>query len=325
MIIQILQFMYAKGAGEAALRRFVNFALTKSCDEVSESLLSPKEIVNNLSIKYDVAENIAKSYSKAEEIAGKLYKNNVLTLWLGHELYPNRLITTLGESAPPVIFCLGNIEVFKQQCVGFCGSRKASEKGLCITGKCAEQLVQQNICVVSGYAHGVDMSAHKAALKNGGNTLFVLVEGILKFQRKRDVATLLTEKNYLAVSQFPPLLTWEARNAMRRNATIIGLSQAMILVESGLSGGTFAAGEETLKRGQPLFVIDFAAPGPSAEANPYFIDQGGVAIRGNQEGRPNLKKVIEAVRSQSHSKSKITINKNISKKISHIQQGNLLK
>lgn len=326
MIIQILQFMYAKGAGEVALRRFINFAARKPINDISDSLLSPIEIVKNFSIKYDVAENIVKSYSKAEEIAEKLYKNDVVTLWIGHDLYPNKLIHVLEDSAPPVIFCMGNIEIFKQMSVGFCGARKASEKGLIITGKCAEQLAGKNICVVSGYAHGVDMSAHKAALENGGSTLFVLVEGILKFKRKKDIANLLTEKNYLAVSQFPPLLNWEARNAMRRNATIIGLSEAMILVESGLVGGTFAAGEETLKRQQLLFVIDFADPGPSAEANPYFIAQGGVAIRGNQEGRPNIKKVIEAVRLQpSVHNNKITTDKQISKKISHIEQGNLFK
>ena len=163
--------------------------------------------------------------------------------------------------------------------MGFCGSRKALDKGLAITGRCALQLAREGICVVSGYAHGVDMAAHKAAMENGGTTIFVLVEGILRFQKKRDVANLLSAGNHLIVSQFPPHLTWSGRNAMKRNSTIIGLSDAMILVESGLTGGTFAAGEETLKRKKPLFVIDFAEPGPSAEANPYFIKQGGMPQR----------------------------------------------
>jgi DNA processing protein len=143
------------------------------------------------------------------------------------------------------------------------------------------------------------MAAHKAAMENGGTTIFVLVEGILRFQRKRDVVNLLSASNHLVVSQFPPRLTWSGRNAMKRNSTIIGLSDAMILVESGLTGGTFAAGEETLKRKRPLFVIDFAEPGPSAEANPYFIKQGGMPVRGNREGVPSLDKVREVVAKQS--------------------------
>lgn len=83
---------------------------------------------------------------------------------------------------------------------------------------------------------------------------------------------------------------------MKRNGTIIGLSDAMILVESGREGGTFAAGTETLKRKHPLFVIDFAEPGPSAEANPHFIERGGIPIRGNRQHEPNLERVIETTR-----------------------------
>jgi predicted Rossmann fold nucleotide-binding protein DprA/Smf involved in DNA uptake len=108
---------------------------------------------------------------------------------------------------------------------------------------------------------------------------------------------LLDADNYLVVSQFPPWLPWIGRNAMRRNGTIIGLSDAMILVESGRDGGTFAAGIESLNRHQPLFVVDFEHPGPSAEANPFFIERGGIPIRANRNSRlPNLDRVLEVVR-----------------------------
>lgn len=81
---------------------------------------------------------------------------------------------------------------------------------------------------------------------------------------------------------------------MNRNGTIIGLSRAMILVESGMSGGTFAAGEESLRVGCPLFVLDFKSPDISAEANPYFIASGGFPIRG-KNGVPNLSKVFQVL------------------------------
>ena len=87
---------------------------------------------------------------------------------------------------------------------------------------------------------------------------------------------------------------------MRRNSVIIGLSRAMILVESGKTGGTFAAGEEALRVGCPLFVIDFAQPEVSAEANPYFISAGGMPIRG-KNGIPNISKVVEAAKRDQRS------------------------
>ena len=81
---------------------------------------------------------------------------------------------------------------------------------------------------------------------------------------------------------------------MKRNSTIIGLSKAMILIEAGRTGGTFAAGEESLRTNTPLFVIDYAKPEVSAEANPYFISRGGHPIRG-KKGIPCLSGVFSAV------------------------------
>ncbi len=299
MIIPILQITQAKGAGEAVLRRLLSILVASDDKTVFELCGSVQSLVAEIGVKEDIAENIVAARETAEKLAEDLENQAVEVVWLGSQGYPERLARILRNDAPPVLFVRGNRDLLNAPTVGFCGSRKASNKGLCVTEGCARQFATDGTCVISGYAHGVDMAAHRAAIKNGGTTIIVLVEGILRFQRKRDIADLLTEENHLLVSQFPPMLIWSGRNAMKRNRTIIGLSDAMILVESGLTGGTFAAGEETLKRQRPLFVIDFAQPGPSAEANPHFIQQGGVPIRGNREGIPNVDQVKAVVREQS--------------------------
>lgn len=328
MIVAILQFMQAKGAGEASLRRFLSFAMRNGEANALLVCSSAQELTNELKLKPEVSQSIVDARPLAQSIASKLVEEKVSVTWFGDNIYPLRLLEVLQESSPPVLFYKGNPALFKNAGVGFCGSRKASNKGLIITRRCAEQLVQRQICVVSGYAYGVDMAAHRAALENAGTTIFVLVDGILRFKHKKEVMGLLSDENYLAVSQFPPNMSWSGINAMKRNGTIIGLSKAMILVESGVAGGTFAAGEETLKRHEPLFVIDFAAPGPSAEANPHFIQKGGVPIRGNQEGIPNLHKVFAAVEAENlvgdrrHELLRKFVSKN-DKTISS-QQGNLL-
>lgn len=260
---------------------------------------SAPTLETEIGIKPDIAKNIFDAKSSASQTAEDLAEQGVDVLWHGLSSYPERLKKILMSDVPPVLFVKGNRSLLSVPSVGFCGSRKASDKGLSITSQCAQQMAKDDICIVSGYAHGVDMAAHKAALESGGTTIFVLVEGILRFRKKRQIADLLSSSNHLVVSQFPPRLTWSGRNAMKRNSTIIGLSDAMILVESGLVGGTFAAGEETLKRKRPLFVIDFAEPGPSAEANPFFINKGGMPVRGNSEGVPSLDKVKMAIAEQS--------------------------
>ena len=178
----------------------------------------------------------------------------------------------------------------------------ASAKGIGIAADCSRQLTKENITVISGYAAGTDLAAHKSALENGGNTVFVLAEGILRYSKKREIRDYLNSSNHVFISQFMPKTTWNAGNAMRRNSVIIGLSLAMILVESGKTGGTFAAGEEALRVGCPLFVIDFAQPEVSAEANPYFIAAGGKPIRG-KNGIPNITKVLDAVKNDPRSET----------------------
>ena len=323
MIIPILQFIQAKGAGNATLRRLLSFAVQNGEESVRNLFASPKILTEELNIKGDIAQNIINASADAHKLCDKILKENINITWQGSKSYPSRLLNALGNDAPPFLFFKGHTDLFYTKGIGFCGSRKASEKGLKITARCAEQLANRNICVVSGYAHGVDMAAHKAALTNGGKTIFVLVEGILRFYRKREIQDLFTQDNFLAVSQFPPNLTWSARNAMKRNGTIIGLSNAMILVESGLTGGTFAAGQETLRRKKPLFVIDYAAPGPSAEANPYFIQHGGIPIRGNADGKPNLTNVFKIIDNRTNSNN-IEVELHNTKQLIVTKQGNLL-
>ena len=299
MIRAILQFMQAKGSGEAALRRFLTFAAVYGEEAAIAACASAKMLEREIGVKADVAQNIIAAQSKAAMLSDSLAERSIKALWLGSPEYPERLEKILLNDAPPVLFAQGNLTLLNTSSVAFSGSRKASEKGLEVTRLCAMQMARTGICVTSGYAHGVDMAAHQAALKNGGTTIMVLVEGILRFQAKPQIADLLSPDNHLAISQFSPNLTWSGHNAMRRNDTIIGMTDSMILVEAGFSGGTFAAGENTLRRKRPLFVVDFAEPELSAEANSWFIQNGGTAIRKNQDGIPNLNRLKAAILEQS--------------------------
>ena len=290
----LLQLMLSKGIGNATIKKILedvvlcnNHSFEDYCKDsvlLQGVLFRPKSISK-------IMESVISNESIAERIVKKLDNQGITVITEADEHYPVKLKTRLGKECPPVLFLKGNVELLHSCSVGFCGSRKVSDKGIVITKQCASQLVDNDITVVSGYAGGTDIAAHKTALKDGGNTVFVLAEGILEYKEKNEVREYLNEHNHLFVSQFLPNAKWSASNAMRRNSVIIGLSKAMILVEAGKTGGTFAAGEESLKRNLPLFVIDYAKPEVSAEANPYFIQSGGNPIR-SRAGQPNLDAVI---------------------------------
>lgn len=245
-------------------------------------------LVNELHLKKEIADKIINSaVDESDNMIDKIRKNNIEIILENDKRYPAILKTKLKSDCPAVLFACGNLNLLEKNQLDFAVPRKASAKGITIAEECAaNNLQKENIVVTSGYAAGVDISAHSAALQNGGSTIFVLAEGILSYRVKKELPGLLNDKNYLFLSQFSPEMIWNAGNAMKRNSLIIGLSEAMILIESGKKGGTFAAGQEALNIGCPLFVVDYDKPEVSAEANPYFIANGGRPIR-KKAGKPN--------------------------------------
>lgn len=291
---RLLQLMLTRGIGDVALKRALARVFSGQ-DSLESICSSPEKISEVLRCRPNVAEAAFTNVAQAQSVAYELDKNGVEMVSIIDERFPQQLKGVLGKQCPPVLFVKGNLSLFNKSAVGFCGSRKASSKGIYITQQCAEQLVSKGITIVSGYASGVDLAAHTSALSHGGNTIFVLAEGMLNATLKSSVRNYIADDNHLFVSQFSPHAQWNPGAAMKRNLVIIGLSNAMILVESGERGGTFAAGEDTLKVNLPLFVIDFEKPEVSAKANPYFIAQGGQPIRG-KNGVPSLGKVFAAVK-----------------------------
>lgn len=233
------------------------------------------------------------------ETWNRLRAGDVKILVLGQPGYPSRLAGLIPEAAPPLLFVLGNLDLFQLPAVGFCGSRKASDKGLQVARDCARLLAAEHINVVSGYAHGIDLAAHHAGLAAGGTTTLVLAEGILHFKLKEPLREVVSEgdlSRLLVVSEFPPGLPWRAHNAMARNRTICGLSHALIVIESGLDGGTFEAGKTALEMGEPLFCVEYADPAPAAAGNPYFLHHGAFSLKRSRTGQPNLAKLMALVR-----------------------------
>lgn len=289
----ILQLALARGIGDVAIKKVLK--LLENDKSLSwNDILDEKILQVRLGFRQDIINSINDQKERAKQLSEKLYAKGVVILLENDARYPLRLKFSYKEKCPSILFAKGNLDILNKKSVGFCGSRKVSQKGIDITLNCAKQLAEKDIVVVSGYAAGTDLVAHKSALQHSGETIFVLAEGILKSSLKGEIKDLITSKNHVFISQFLPEITWKSLNAMKRNGVIIGLSDAMILVESGKSGGTFAAGEETLSVKHPLFVIDFAQPEVSAEANPYFISKGGIPIRG-KAGMPNLSKVFDLI------------------------------
>lgn len=207
--------------------------------------------------------------------------------------YPSRLLAVLGSKAPETLHMLGNAQLLSEHAVSFCGARDASEKGVEAAALCARTATREGFVVTSGNARGVDRATHREALACGGSTILILPEGINHFRIAPELRADWNWDRALVVSQFAPSAVWRAYQAMQRNAVIMGLSCAMIVIEAGERGGTRAAGEEALRLRVPLFAVDYGFDETVAPGNRSLIEEGAKPLKKSREtGAPNLANLI---------------------------------
>ena len=112
--------------------------------------------------------------------------------------------------------------------------------------------------IVSGFAIGVDITAHLAALAFGLPTVAVIPVGIDSIypQRHRTVAAKMMDAPGCAlVTDFPPDTSPVAFNFLRRNRIIAGMSRATILTESKSKGGGTMTARLAASYGRELFCL----------------------------------------------------------------------
>lgn len=179
-----------------------------------------------------------KVLEKAEDELDYITKNNIQVLFYLDEDYPDRL--SHCYDAPVIIFVRGNANLNKHKVLSIVGTRSATEYGRNICNMLVEGLACNNhdVLIVSGLAYGIDISAHKAALKNNLETVAVLGHGHSTIYPAihREIARKIVTQGAL-VSDFPGDETPERTNFIKRNRIIAGLSDAVVVVESAEKGG----------------------------------------------------------------------------------------
>ncbi|MBZ5592777.1 MAG: DNA-protecting protein DprA [Acidobacteriia bacterium] len=296
----LMTLLDAPGVGPGRIRK-----LLKKWQGVPESPLLDNHLLREALTESQVAA-LPASRERVKRQWEKLEKKHVHILSVVDPGYPQALRRTLGDESPVVLLCTGDWELLGKTSVGFCGSREASETGLATAWDSAELLAREDINIVSGFASGVDMSAHRAALVSGGTTTVVLAEGILRFRVKKEIRDEWDERRTLVVSEFGPNLPWSVNQAMRRNRTICGLSRAMVLIEARATGGSIQAGRDCLKLGLPLFAAVYEGAPESATGNEELLAHGARRLlKSRSADRPNIRPILDAISNPLASADKV--------------------
>jgi len=73
-----------------------------------------------------------------------------------------------------LLYKKGNIDLNKHRYLAVVGTRNASNYGKELTKDLIDACIEKNIVIVSGMAYGIDIIAHRQAVKNNMPTIAVL-------------------------------------------------------------------------------------------------------------------------------------------------------
>ena len=177
--------------------------------------------------------------ARAEKEVEFIEKNNISTYFYLEKKYPSLLKQC--EDAPVLMFGIGNIDLNDGKFISVVGTRNATEIGKENCRILIADLAKSNnnIVIISGLAYGIDICAHKAALENGLPTIAVFGNGldrIYPYQHK-SVATKIVNSGAL-LTEYLSGTNPDRKNFVQRNRIIAGMSDALVVVETGKKGGS---------------------------------------------------------------------------------------
>ena len=112
---------------------------------------------------YEFAHLQKSAKQNIEQIVEGYKRDNIKIVTIYDDEYPTMLKDV--ENQPLCLYCKGNIDLLKSDCIAVVGSRKISDYGRVVTSQFTKELVGAGLTIVSGMALGVDTVAHNTALQ----------------------------------------------------------------------------------------------------------------------------------------------------------------
>lgn len=238
--LSLLALHFIPGIGNYIIKQLVSY-----CGSPERVFKTPKGKLQKIPGIGDVtAESIVKGkpFLLAEKEFRKAEKEKIQLLFFTDKNYPSRLKQI--QDAPSMLYAKGNIDFENPKSVAIVGTRKATDYGK----ECVEQIVsglqKHNALIISGLAYGIDIHAHKQAIKNSLSTIGIMGSGIdvMYPASHAETAKKMLDKGGI-VSENPLGTKPDAHNFPARNRIIAGLCDVLVVVEAAHKGGALITAE----------------------------------------------------------------------------------
>lgn len=242
-------------------------------------------------------------FSKAEEEIKFIEKFRITPLFITDKKYPQRLLNCYDS--PTLLFYKGTADLNASKIISIIGTRSHTEYSKTVTDKLVKELTEQNVLVISGMAYGVDALAHKAAVKNDLSTVGVLAHGLDQIypSEHSGLAKDMIKHNGGLLTEFRSNTKPDKHNFPIRNRIVAGMCDALIVIETGIKGGSMITAELANGYNKDVFAVPGKLTDTKSAGCNYLIRNNKaillsdakelIEIMGWEERKPAAKKQKE--------------------------------
>lgn len=172
---------------------------------------------------------------------------------LGDDDYPPPLAAIADP--PDVLFVRGRLP--SEPGVGIVGTRRCTGYGRRLAEGYGRAVARAGWVTVSGLARGIDGAAHSGTVAGGGVGVAVLGSGVdVVYPREHGrLLDSLLEAGGAVISEYPPGAEPFGWRFPPRNRIVSGLSAAVVVVESAVTGGSLVTAALAAEQGRPVFAV----------------------------------------------------------------------
>ncbi len=246
---------------------------------------------------------VFKDFSMAEEEIKFIEKYKLKTLFLTDKDYPQRLLNCYDS--PTLLYYKGDADLNVSKIVAIIGTRSHTDYAKQVTDKLIKDLAAQNVTIVSGLAFGVDAIAHKAAIKNNLPTIGVLGHGLDQIYplEHAGLARDMIKHSGGLLTEFRSNTKPDKHNFPTRNRIVAGMSDATIVIETGIKGGSMITAELANSYNKDVFAIPGKVSDTKSAGCNYLIKNNKAMLLTDAEELIQVMNWEDKVRSRKEKRS----------------------
>lgn len=211
-------------------------------------------------------------WQNLEKELSRMEHNGIRLLFFTDPDYPRRLLPV--SKAPKLLFYKGAANLNADKVIAIAGTRRPTEYGKQMTATIIRELTRPGLLILSGLAFGIDAIAHTAAMKYHLPTIGVLGHSLDRIYPAEHVGLSRSMlRNGGLLTSFLPETQPETFTFPYRNQLVAGLCDAMIVIESGIKGGSMSAAKAAWEYKKKIFALPGRITDPESHGCLHLIQQ----------------------------------------------------